>query len=92
MEHTYYIPSHCRGEKSRVCGDRKDDLEIVALLYATYLRHETGHVGRYDGASLVDAVTIDDVTHRNRLRVIVGCDGKNTGSVIDVLDSVPIKR
>lgn len=84
MEHTYYIPAH-----KRVYGDRGSDHDTVALLYATYMRFETGTVGRYDCVSLTDG-TNGIATFANRLRVVVGCEGQGTGKVFDVVDGRPV--
>ena len=47
MEHTYYIAKH-----KKVYGTFKDDKDIVALLYATYIKHNIGFIGSQDGVSL----------------------------------------
>lgn len=70
-QHTYYLASN-----RRVYGKHANDLDIVALLYATYMRHVGGVVGRYGGASIFDP-KIDFIR-------VIFCDKYGSFEVLDV--------
>lgn len=80
MKHTYYIPVH-----RKVYGDEKDNPEVVAQLYAAYMRHIdfSKEAGRFDGVSLCDGSN-EHITINNRIRLVLDCNGKGTGKTFNL--------
>lgn len=78
MEHTYYIAKH-----KKVYGTHKGDREVIAFLYAKYMLHETGYIGRQDGVSLANGKN-EHIELNNRIRICISqprvcikCEFKN---------------